>query len=166
MRAEAEAKAAAVAPAVTIEVPARSITVRDGGDPLACELCLEKHVAVAAVYAVEVAEAGPGERVAELLLCTANLMCAEQHARALGRDAFADRLAEARDAAGKGRGGARPALDAFYELAASERGASYGRLAAIGALARAEDAMRMCGREEWAARARSMRRAFAEETQA
>ena len=32
MRAEAESKAASLAPAVSIEVPARSITVRDGGD--------------------------------------------------------------------------------------------------------------------------------------
>lgn len=156
---EAETAAKSVASSVTVEVPTVPILVRDGDHPLACEFCLEKHVAVAPVYAVEYAES-PKERTAERLLCFAHLSCAEEHARALGRTDFADKLAEARTAFME-RGNFTPVLNVFYDLAGERRGPSVARLGAIGALARAEDLMRLAGFEYKAAKVREVRREFA-----
>lgn len=155
---QAEAEAKATASSVTVEVPTVPILVRDGDHPLACEFCLEKHVAVAQVYAVESAE--NADRTAERLLCFAHLSCAEEHARALGRTEFADKLAEAR-AAFMDRGDFTPVLGAFYDLAGERSGPSVARLGAIGALARAEDLMRIAGFESKAAKVREVRREFA-----
>lgn len=156
---QAEAEAKATASSVTIEVPTVPILVRDGDHPLACEFCLEKHVAVAPVYAVEYAEA-PKERNAERLLCFAHLACAEEHARALGRTDFADKLAAARTAFME-RGEFTPVLDAFYDLAGGRGGKGVARLSCIGALAHAEDDARMAGRADFAERIRLLRREFA-----
>lgn len=156
---QAETAAKTVASSVTVEVPTVPILVRDGDHPLACEFCLEKHVAVAPVYAVEYAES-PEDRTAERLLCFAHLSCAEEHARALGRTEFADKLAAARTAF-MDRGDFTPVLGAFYDLAGERSGPSVARLGAIGALARAEDLMRLAGDEKYAARVREIRREFA-----
>ena len=156
---QAEASAKAVASTVTVDVPTVPILVRDGDHPLACEFCLEKHVAVAQVYAVEYAES-PEDRTAERLLCFAHLACAEEHARALGRTDFADKLAAARTAFME-RGDPMPVLHAFYDLAGWYSGPSVARLGAIGALARAEDLMRIAGFESKAAKVREIRREFA-----
>lgn len=156
---EADAAAKAVASSVTVDVPTVPILVRDGDHPLACERCLEKHVAVAPVYAVEYAEA-PKDRTAERLLCFAHLSCAEEHAQALGRMSIAERIADARSAFME-RGDFTPVLDAFYDLAGWYSGPSVARLGAIGALARAEDLMRIAGFESKAAKVREIRREFA-----
>lgn len=161
---QAETAAKATASSVTVEVPTVPILVRDGDHPLACEFCLEKHVAVAQAYAVEYAE-NPKERNAEQLLCFAHLACAEEHARALGRTGFADKIADARTAFME-RGDFTPVLGAFYELAGERSGPSVARLGAIGALARAEDLMRLAGGEKDAALVREIRRAFASATAA
>ena len=161
---EAETAAKSVASSVTVEVPTVPILVRDGDHPLACEFCLEKHVAVAPVYAVEYAE-NPKERNAERLLCFAHLSCAEEHAQALGRMSIADRIADARSAF-MDRGDFTPVLNVFYDLAGERSGPSVARLGAIGALARAEDLMRLAGSETDAARVREIRRAFASATAA
>lgn len=63
---------------------------------LACERCLEGHLGYAAVLAIEVAE--DPARVVERRLCLGNLKAAEQHARALGRDAIRATIREARHA--------------------------------------------------------------------
>lgn len=161
---QAEAKANEIASSVSVEVPTVPILVRDGDHPLACEFCLEKHVAVAQVYAVEYAE-NQKDRLAERLLCFAHLACAEEHARALGRTDFADKLAAAR-AAFMDRGDFTPVLNVFYDLAGERSRPSVARLGAIGALARAEDLMRLAGGEKEAARVREIRRAFAAYTAA
>ncbi len=63
---------------------------------LACERCLEGHIGYAAVLAIEVAE--DASRIVERRLCIGNLKAAEQHARALGRDALRATIREARHA--------------------------------------------------------------------
>jgi hypothetical protein len=63
---------------------------------LACERCIEGHLGYAAVLAAEVAE--DASRIVERRLCLGNLKAAEQHARALGRDALRATIREARHA--------------------------------------------------------------------
>ncbi len=63
---------------------------------LACERCLEGHLGYAAVLSIEAAE--DSSRVVERRLCLGNLKAAEQHARALGRDALRATIREARHA--------------------------------------------------------------------
>ena len=66
------------------------VRVRSHAHPLACPACLEKHLSAAAVYAVEYAE--DDARKMERKLAIGNLVCAEDHARALGRAPFAERI--------------------------------------------------------------------------
>ena len=156
---EAETAANATASEVVVQIPAVSVLAREGGHPLACEYCLEKHVAVAAVYAVEYAE-NKAERTAERLLCYAHLACAAEHARALGRTDFADKLARAADAS-SASGDFTAVLDLFYDLAGGRGGAGVSRLSAIGALAHAEEDARRAGRPYFAEKIRLLRREFA-----
>lgn len=61
-----------------------TIAVRSVGQPLACENCLLKHLASAAINSIEYGE--DAGRVTERALASANLSCAVDHARALGKD--------------------------------------------------------------------------------
>lgn len=157
-RLEGEAAAKEVAARVVVEVPTEPILVREGGHPLACEFCLEKHVAVAAVYAVEGAE--EKDRIVERHLCIAHLSCAHEHAVALKRGLMAEAIAKAIEAY-SGSGDFITVLDVFYDLAGGHGGAGVSRLSTIGALAHAEDDARRAGRNDFAEKIRLLRREFA-----
>lgn len=68
----------------------------DSDDPLACRDCLDKHLGAAAEYAKE-AEEDP-TRIEEYRRAVGHMVCAEDHARALGLRDFASRIRLARKA--------------------------------------------------------------------
>lgn len=118
------------------------ILVRDGTSPLACDSCLEKHLATAAINAIEVAE--DSSRNAERVLCAGHLRCAADHATALGRRDLAERI------------GAAEATNAQSVLDLLPGGGDELELA-IGNLSSAEIHLRLCGRPEAADRIREIR---------
>ena len=63
-------------------------------DPLACRDCLDKHLGAAAEYAKE-AEEDP-TRIEEYRRAVGHMVCAEDHARALGLFDYASRIRAAR----------------------------------------------------------------------
>lgn len=65
-------------------------------NPLACRDCLDKHLGAAAEYAKE-AEEDP-TRIEEYRRAVGHMVCAEDHARALGLRDFAARIRLARKA--------------------------------------------------------------------
>lgn len=65
-------------------------------NPLACRDCLDKHLGTAAEYAKE-AEEDP-TRFEEYRRAIGHMVCAEDHARALGLNDFASRIRLARKA--------------------------------------------------------------------
>jgi hypothetical protein len=89
---EQQAPTAAVVkkPEATSEKPV------DSDDPLACRDCLDKHLGAAAEYAKE-AEEDP-TRIEEYRRAVGHMICAEDHARALGLRDFAARIRLARKA--------------------------------------------------------------------
>lgn len=118
------------------------IPVRDGNSPLACDRCLEKHLATAAINAIEYQE--DSSRDAERVLCGGHLKCAADHATALGRRDLAERI-EAAVATN-----AKSVLDLLP-------GGGDERELAIGSLSAAEIHLRLCGRTETADRIREIR---------
>lgn len=156
---EAEATAKATASEVVVQIPVVSVLAREGGHPLACEFCLEKHVAVASVYAVEYAE-NVKDRLAERLLCIAHLGCAAEHADALKRDLTSETIEKAAESFAES-GDFTAVLDLFYDLARDRGDKGVARLSAIGALAHAEDDARRAGRPDFAEKIRLLRRQFA-----
>lgn len=127
--------------------------VRGSGHPLACEDCLGKHVGTAFVLATEVSE--DRERKTERLLCLSNLRCAKDHAEALGREALTASLEEALGEFAK-TGGAEKVVAAFDEVCGGDA-KKRSHLIAVGHLSAAEQALRLCGGEEYADRIRSIR---------
>ena len=65
-------------------------------DPLACRDCLDKHLGAAAEYAKEAEE--DTNRIEEYRRAVGHMVCAEDHARALGLKDFASRIRLARKA--------------------------------------------------------------------
>ena len=65
-------------------------------DPLACTDCLDKHLGAAAEYAKEAEE--DTTRIEEYRRAVGHMVCAEDHARALGLKDFASRIRLARKA--------------------------------------------------------------------
>ena len=118
--------------------PARAVPK----EPLACERCLEKHLCKALVYAAEAAE---DERPVERALAHVNLMCAAEHAEALGDERAADVAAAA-------EGEISPA--AIRALLPA--GGDYEE-SAIGLLGVAEDALRFAGKPAAADAVRKIR---------
>jgi len=68
----------------------------DSDDPLACYDCLDKHLGAAAEYAKEAEE--DTTRIEEYRRAVGHMVCAEDHARALGLKDFASRIRLARKA--------------------------------------------------------------------
>lgn len=64
--------------------------------PLACRDCLDKHLGAAAEYAKEAEE--DSSRMEEYRRAVGHMVCAEDHARALGLFDFASRIRMARKA--------------------------------------------------------------------
>ena len=118
--------------------PARAVPK----NPLACERCLDKHLAKALVYACEASEE---ERPVERGLARANLACAAEHAEALGAENAAD-IAKAAE------GEISPA--AIRALLPA--GGDYEE-SAIGLLGVAEDALRFAGKPAAADAVRKIR---------
>lgn len=82
--------------AVVKKSEATSAKPVDSEDPLACRDCLDKHLGAAAEYAKE-AEEDP-TRIEEYRRAVGHMVCAEDHARALGLKDFASRIRLARKA--------------------------------------------------------------------
>ncbi len=116
--------------------------VREKDAPLACDRCLEKHLATAAINAIEYQE--DSSRDAERVLCGGHLKCAVDHATALGRRDLAERIEAA------------VATNAQSVLALLPGGGDERELA-IGSLSAAEIHLRLCGRTETADRIREIR---------
>ena len=137
----------------------RTVCIEIANDemPLACPLCLEKHVAQAHVYAREFSE--DAGRVAERNLAIGNLGCAGEHARALGKFDLADKIDAARIALHE-RNETAPVEALFEELSG---GTDAGRacLEAIGRMAASEEALRRAGAGDAADSIRALRLDFA-----
>ena len=153
----AEAKAESSVPARQPEMEATSVrlefVVRGEGHPLACEECLKKHLGAAFVLSTEAAE--EFSRQTERLLCIANLRCAEEHARALGREGLGNRLAMARVSFAKN--GVYDEIATMVNAICGEDDAEKRRLVAIGHVAAAEQMLRLCGGGADADRLRAVR---------
>lgn len=133
------------APAAQAKPATFTVTVRADGHPLACERCLEKHLCKALVYSCEAQE---DERPVERGLARANLLCAAEHAEALGRPSSAIiEIAE--------HSNLRP--ESIREILPG--GGDY-REEAIGLLSVAEDALRLYGDPETAEAVRLLRIKF------
>lgn len=118
-----------------------TMVVRADGQPLACDRCMEKHLAKALVYAAESRE--DEARKAERALAAANISCAREHA-----DALAD--ARAADLAEMERAPEPPAPAALASLLGV-------RADCVGRLGVAEDALRFAGRDAEADAVREIR---------
>lgn len=153
----AAAPAAAPRPATSVRL---ELTVRGEGHPLACEDCLAKHVGVAYVLSSEWLE--DETRKTERLLCIANLQCAAEHAEALGRKSLASLIDEARVLFGRNGDTGKLMLVIDELCGADER--ERQRLVAIGHMAAAEQAMRLCDGDSFADRVRAVRLDWTAET--
>lgn len=151
------APAVASRPATSVRL---ELTVRGEGHPLACEDCLVKHVGVAYVLSGEWLE--DETRKTERLLCIANLQCAAEHAEALGRKSLASLLDEARVLFARDGEASKIVLVVDELCGADER--ERQRLVAIGHMAAAEQAMRLCDGDSFADRVRAVRLDWTAET--
>lgn len=87
----------APATAAVVKKPeATSTKPVDSDDPLACTDCLDKHLGAASEYAKEAEE--DTSRIEEYRRAVGHMVCAEDHARALGLKDFASRIRLARKA--------------------------------------------------------------------
>lgn len=118
-----------------------TMVVRADGQPLACDRCMEKHLAKALVYAAEARE--DGGRNVERALAAANLSCAREHAEAL-EDGRAAAIAEME------RAPESPAPAAIAPMLGV-------RADCVGRLGVAEDALRFAGRDAEADAVREIR---------
>lgn len=154
---QAAAPAVASRPATSVRL---ELTVRGEGHPLACEDCLAKHVGVAYVLSGEWLE--DETRKTERLLCIANLQCAAEHAEALGRKSLVSLIDEARILFGR-NGDTGKLMLVIDELCGADEWKRQ-RLVAIGHMAAAEQAMRLCDGDSFADRVRAVRLDWTAET--